>query len=744
LKDEFRIGRWLVEPQRLALSRDGETVTVKPRSMAVLVELARAHGDVIGRRELMDRVWGDADVTDDVLTQCVVELRRALGDDARRPRYIETIKRVGVRLIPASADLTQAEPAAAPGVPRVAMPLVVMGLITLAVIGLLVSSLPRTVEEPSVAVLPFASYGADETHFADGVAEELLDSLARIPNLRVPARTSSFAFRDRNLDVGEIGRQLRVAHLVEGSVRRSGNHIRVAVQMIDAEDGYHRWSRTYEQELGDVFVVQRQIANDVAGALAVSLGAVAEETRTTNPRAYDLYLAGKHHARLGNIERARGLFEQAVDIDPSYALAHAELAKVLTFFQENSGGIRQSGQDFRRQIERAKAAAASALELAPAEADVHIALASIAAVETDVDAEQAALERAISLNPASVEAYLRLSSALAARRRYREAVDCLETAGELDPLNPELAARHASLIALFEGYDAAVARVQRLIELGLASPMLWDALANLAADFGRYDDRVRYAVQLVNASPDQAWPKTQLGDAFTELGEFELADRWIAAAERISPIEAFKSRVRWHAATRDFEAFARAASAALPVNPESSVPLTLEQSVSSGLSGIAALNTGHPAQAVMLIRQSFAHSPTMWRRKPYIPIFTMIVLARALRANDEAQEMREVLEDARRLVTEAGQAGIVAYPWITVASASVYQLSGEADRASQTFREAVAQGWRAWKLEELGVAQPLAGEAESIRLIEADLERMRKIVRREGLAIAPPAEPYTE
>lgn len=737
LKNNFRIGPFFVEPQRLTLSRDGESVTVKPRSMAVLVELARAGGEVVGRRELLDRVWGDAEVTDDVLTQCVVELRRALGDDARTPRYIETIKRVGVRLIPVADEATEVEPPTVQRRFRAIMSFGLAGLVVLASIGVLIARLTQPVDPPSVAVLPFATYGSDDIHFADGVAEELIDSLAQIPDLRVPARTSSFAYRDRNMDVTEIGRRLRVAHLIEGSVRRSGNRIRVTAQLVETEDGYHRWSRTYEYELGDVFVVQRQIADDVADALAVSLGAVAAEPTTTDPRAYDLYLAGKHHARLGDIDRARGLFEEAIAIDPRYALAHAELAKVLTFFQENAAAVRQSGQNFERQIERAKAAANNALELAPDEADVHIALASIAVVEMDVDAELAALERAVALNPASVEAYMGLSSALAARRRYREAMAHLETAAELDPLNPELAVRHAGLIALFDGYDAAIARIERLIDLDLASPTLWDALVELAADFGRYEDRVRYAVELVRASPDAAWPKAQLGDAFTELGEFELADQWIAAAERISSIEALKSRARWYAATRDFESFARVATVGLSLDVDSSLAMTPAQSASTGLSALAALVMGQSTQAVPLLRRYIARSPTMWRRKPHTPIYALAVLARALKASGQEQEMREVLENAVGLIAEAEQAGIADHPWLTVTSATVYQLAGETDLASRTFRDAVEQGWRAWEIERFGLVQPLAGQDDSSRVIEADLERMREAVRRDELAVPP-------
>lgn len=737
MNEDFRIGSWLVQPQRLTLSRGARSVTVKPRSMAVLRALARADGQVLARRALMAQVWGDAEVTDDVLTQSIVELRRALGDDARHPQYIETIKRVGFRLIPpveAVAQTHERRPVrVVPGT------VLVLGLLLTALLGWLLVRPAGPVEPLSVAVLPFADDGGTAAHFADGMAEELIDALTRIPELRVPARTSSFAYRDADLDVIEIGRRLRVAHLLEGSVRRNGNRIRVTAQLVDTGNGYQRWSQRYEYQLGDVFRVQQQIAADVANALAVRLGARQDAATTGDARAYDLYLAGKHHARLGQLERARALFEQAVAVDPGYALAHAGLARLLTFFHENAGGVRQASADFHGDVQRARTAAHTALRLAPAASEVYVAQAAIAAVDGDIGAEQAALERAVRLDPGSVAARMRLSRTLAARGDYAAAMAQLETAAKLDPLNPGLAIQHARLIALFHGYPPAVARLQRLIALDLASPAVWAALMELAADFGRYPDRVRFAMALNAAAPDEGWPKAQLGDAFTELGELELADRWIAAAERAAPIDAFKARARWFAAAGDLEAFARAAApVGLPEAAGRAPGMTPVQSAAAGLNALAALNNGTPQLAARLVRRLIAQSPTVHRRKPHSLPYAQVVLARALRASGDRSAMRSVLEEARAEIQRAQRAGIVGYPWLTLVSASVHALAGDSARAARAFAEATDQGWRAWQLEQLGVAEPVARETATIRRIEDDLARMRALVREAGLAVPPP------
>jgi len=738
LKEEFNIGPWRVEPQRLQLSSAGTSVTIKPKSMAVLVALASAEGQVMTRAMLLDQVWGDAEVTDDVLTQSIVELRRALGDDARRPKYIETIKRVGFRLIPAAERAASTLPAAS-RVSRLKLPMLAVCFTALVVSGWFFTQPEPAVEPLSLAVLPFVNYGDDDGHFADGVTEELLNSLGQLQNLKVLARTSSFALRNQDLTIIEIGRVLQVSYVVDGSIRRDGGRIRVAAELVATADGYQRWARSYEQDLDDVFQVQQQIAADIAQALALNLGAVADRTTTDDARAFDLYLAGKHHARLGDIARAVALYERAVTADPTYALAHAELAKTLVFFQENRAGVRQSGNNFAAQIQRAQVAAAAAETLAPRNVDTQIALAAIAVADGNTSSERQALQRALTLDPDSVEANMRLAALLESEGHYAQAVAHLEAAAASDPLNPELAADHARLIALFDGYQPAVARLRRLIDLGLSSPRLWDALLDLAADFGRYEDRVRSAVELEHSTPDAAWPKAQLGDAFTELGAFELADAWIAAAERVSPVEALKSRARWYAATGNLEAFANLSNEALSRPDAESAQMSPAVSAASGLSAIASINNHQPHRAISLLNRLLADSPTLHRRNPHQPVYVEVLLAQAMQDIDDAAGMQQALAVAFDQLSAAERAGITHYPWLTLTSATALQLSGNPDAASRAFEEAVEQGWRAWYLEQYASAKPLTEYASTIELIEADLARMRETVQREGLALPPPA-----
>ena len=186
----------------------------------------------------------------------------------------------------------------------------------------------------SVAVLPFVNMSTDpeQEFFSDGISEELLNLLAKIPELRVPARTSSFQFKGQNLDIGDVAEQLNVDHVLEGSVRKSGVKVRVTAQLIEAETGYHLWSDTYDRELDDIFAIQDEISAAIVGALSETLGLEATVTPTvataTNPDAYNAYLLGQHQIKRRtklDIEAAAGNFERALELDPDYAPAHAGL-----------------------------------------------------------------------------------------------------------------------------------------------------------------------------------------------------------------------------------------------------------------------------------------------------------------------------------------------------------------------------------------------------------------------------------
>jgi len=216
-------------------------IRITPKAAAVLRELIRRAGNPVSKEELFASVWNDTVVSDDALTSCVQELRRALDDDARQPRYIETRPRRGYRFV---AELTEAAGAAA-------------------------SDAAAPVDISAIAVLPFVdmSPGRDQDYLCEGLAEELINALTHVDGLRVAARTASFQFREPGADVREIGRRLAVGSLLEGSVRKAGDRLRVTVQLIEVATGYHRWSERFDRKLDDVFAIQDEIAESVATSL---------------------------------------------------------------------------------------------------------------------------------------------------------------------------------------------------------------------------------------------------------------------------------------------------------------------------------------------------------------------------------------------------------------------------------------------------------------------------------------------
>lgn len=731
----FWIRNRLVEPDRLKISTDGQETTVKPRSMAVLVELVRADGGVVSRRDLLNKVWKGADVSDDVLTQCVADLRRAFGDDAHNPRFVETVKRVGIRLIPPATPERPTKPIRR----STRWMAVAAAAVAFAIVAAWLIWHTETMPQPaaaSIAVLPFAKMhqDADGDYFVDGLTEEIISSLAAVPDIKVSARTSSFAYKGRDLDIRLIGERLNVANVLEGSVRRSGNRLRVTAQLIEVKNGYHRWSRSYDHELGDAVEIQQEIAADVVAALAPQFG-YEPIAPTSDGHAYDLFLAGKQHLRAARYDTATRLFAEAVARDPGFALAHANLAIAVTSFSENATVVRQVEGQSRTPLDVAQEALIIASRAGLRHTDRYLAEASIAALLGDLDAEAQALERAIEQNSVSVTARIRLSENLAARGQYRQALQQLEAVQSVDPLNAGLVSRQAVLVALFSGYGAGQKILQRQVELDLASPIIWAAMTELAAEYGRYDDRVDYALQWVMSAPNDASAMSELGDAYTELGEFEIADEWISAAEQLSWTAALKARCRWFGARGDWASLGKLVEVAAEEIGLLSVstPATPAQSAVTGLLGLNRANAGDHDLAAQLFERVAAASPTLPRRSPHMRVYVKMLLAEEYSALGDQLRKGEMLDAAQEQLDAFQEAGITNHPWLSLLQASVHALRDDEERARQSFNEAIDQGWRAWLLEQYGVARPLGDVDSSIQRLLQQLANERQRVRGAGM-----------
>jgi len=349
---EWQLAEWIVRPQRDCIERGEETVHVKPKAMAVLACLLRAGGNVVTRDELFDTVWPGGVVSDATLTQCIVELRQALGDSAREPRYIETVPKVGFRLIPQavrleeapSAPASMAEPAAPGAVagPRwhglsaAGMAAIIVALMVYLAISWNTETPATPDSEQTLAVLPFSDLSPDQDQgwFTDGLSEELILRLNRLEGLRVTGRTSSFYFKYKNVTVGEIGESLGVDNVLNGSVRRVGDQLRISAELLDAATGFPLWSEVYERPIEDVFAVQQEIADSVADRLSIRLGVGALGTMpggTSKVEAYERLLFALslfQECSAESMLEAIALVEQAVAIDPAYALGWLWLSEL--------------------------------------------------------------------------------------------------------------------------------------------------------------------------------------------------------------------------------------------------------------------------------------------------------------------------------------------------------------------------------------------------------------------------------
>jgi len=477
------------------VSGPGGTVILDPKVMGVLVELAAGAGRVVSRDELLSTLWPDTVVTEDALTRCVYELRRQLaqaGGDERYKAMFQTLPKRGYRLDAEVAGAPPAGESRGAGRNRGRLWLVAAA----AVIAIAATALfwlgPKDINADSVrsvAVLPFVdmSAGKDRGYLSDGIAEEILNRLAQSERLRVIARTSSFSIRDEPLDVPQIAARLDVEYVLEGSVRKAGDRIRVTAQLIDAATNSHLWSQTYDRSMGDLFAVQDEVAGSVAAALNATLdGAGVQARAPVSIGAYQSYLQGQflYHRRLeGDVERSVEYFEDAVRQDPQFARAWAALASACNLLAN------YTGEYDPRWAVRQEAAARKAVELDPDLAVAHMRLAQFLWVNRQRAEAVRHFKRALALDPddPAVLAAVATSARMAGDRAH-----ALQLWGRIvakDPLSSIYRGNYA--VYLLEAGRLEESRVQydKLFEINpAAGPEPLAGLVRVFTLMKRYDD----------------------------------------------------------------------------------------------------------------------------------------------------------------------------------------------------------------------------------------------------------------
>ena len=420
MNQSVTFGQYRFEPETLRLWQGALEVRLTRRAASVLRLLITRAGQPVPKQELFSSIWGNVVVGDDALVSCIQELRKALDDNPQQPAYIQTRHRYGYQFVAALGPVASPETAAVPGT-------------------------------STIAVLPFKDLSPDhdQDYFCEGLAEELIDALTHVDGLRVAARSASFALRDAPQDLPSIGRRLGVDAVVDGSVRKAGERLRITVQLIDVASGFHKWSQRFERELADVFAIQDEIAETVATILrgATLSGRERQGLRSTHTAVttYEHYLRGRQgqrSMRKPELEHSREMFERAIALDASYAPAWAELTMVHAVLYEWWGA---SAHDLQ-QTERTSQIA---LELAPELADAHVARGFALVLHRRHEEAQVHFETAIRINPNLFEAYYYYARSSFARGEVRRSAELFARAAQVrveDVQSPALLAQSLRML----------------------------------------------------------------------------------------------------------------------------------------------------------------------------------------------------------------------------------------------------------------------------------------------------------
>jgi TolB-like protein/Tfp pilus assembly protein PilF len=442
----------VLDPDRRELTRGGEVIAVGPQVFDLLAHLLRNRERVVSKDDLLDAVWRGRIVSESTLTSHINAVRRAVGDNGEEQRLIRTIARKGFRFVadvketPSQDNREAPSPALAPLGPTLALP-----------------------DKPSIAVLAFQNMSGDpeQGYFADGVVEDIITALSRLRWLFVIARNSSFTYRGRAVDVKQVGRELGVGYVLEGSVRRAANRVRITGQLIDATTGAHLWAERFEGTLDDIFELQDQIAASVVGAVAPQLERAeigrAQRAPTLSLNAYDFYLRGIANLQQGSREaigEALRLFDQAIALDPDFASAYGAAAW-CHFWRRVNGWMGDCAEETAEGTRLAR----KAVELGRDDA---VALTrgghALAHLTGDLDAGIALLDRAVVLNPNLAAAWFLGGYLRVWQGETDAAIEHFAKAMRLSPLDPEMYRMQAGMAVahLFAGrFDVASAWAER-------------------------------------------------------------------------------------------------------------------------------------------------------------------------------------------------------------------------------------------------------------------------------------------
>jgi TolB-like protein/DNA-binding winged helix-turn-helix (wHTH) protein/Flp pilus assembly protein TadD len=608
LRARLRFGVFELDLRAGELRKHGLRVRLQEQPFQILAMLLEHPGEVLTREELQTRLWpADTFVDfDHGLNKAISKIREALGDSAECPRFVETVARRGYRFLaevrpsgvvparsPELAPQLHLEPGSGDRADLLGksarpkqLPSSLAWIISAFVLLLLTASLAawklHSWNRPSpvirsLAVLPLESLSNDasQDYFADGMTDELISDLGQISALRVISRTSVMAYKHARKPLPQIARELNVDAVVEGTVLRSGDQVRITAQLIEAASDKHLWSQSYEGELRDTLALQNQVAKAIADQIRINVNpqerAALKTVKVVNPEAYESYLKGRYFwnkRTADGLKAALAYFNQAIEEDPKYAQAYSGLADAYALL----GDWQYAVMTPKEALPKAKVAAIKALELDSALGEAHNSLAfCLDGFDWDFDAAGSEFRRAIELNPGYATAHHWYSWHLALVGNYDEAIVEMRRAENLDPLSLIINADLAELLVLAHSYDESIRQSRKTIEMDpnfalahnqlgqayLQKQMLDDAvtelekaaqlsggsptvIANLARAYAASGKRGE-AVKLLSDLRKRASPgysrASEIAVIYASLGDTEQAMNWLERSyqERFNP-----------------------------------------------------------------------------------------------------------------------------------------------------------------------------------------------------------------
>jgi TolB-like protein/Tfp pilus assembly protein PilF len=537
----YEFGPFRLDANERVLLRDGRLVPLPGKAVSTLLALLRNKGHVVGKDVLMEEVWPNEFVEEGNLAQHIFMLRKALGEAADGPKYIETVPRRGYRFL---QGVTQSDDDALPAI----------------------TTVPRRRDFHSIAVMPFgnASGNRDLEHLSDGIAESIINTLSQHPELRVIARNSAFHYKGKELDARQIGRELGVDSVLLGTLHLTGEQLTISTELIDVADGWQLFGSTYRRKFSELLEIQYEIASEISTAIQTNFKGVEERRRfrryTDNPEAFRAYLKGRYYWNKytkESLEKAIECFREAIDVDPTYALAYAGMAD--SYYRLSN---QQLSPSFAAP--KAKAAAIRALEIDPTLAEAHTSLGILKMrYDWDWQGTECEFKKAISLNPSYATAHHFYSSCLYSQRRFEEALHQISMAQELDPLSLQILDNWGMCFWAMRRYDEALKKLEEALgmdplhypthyALGIVhgqkrnfseavekfeqaiqinySPVIMGALGYVHAAFGNLDKAQRILEELQRQRTERYVSAYAVALVYAGLAEYDLAFEWLGLA----------------------------------------------------------------------------------------------------------------------------------------------------------------------------------------------------------------------